>query len=1817
MKIVPTSNSQVDPKGRDLFRKLCPLAFFLSACLGMWAVEPATAAVVSIWPNTAVPATISFADPDAVEVGVKFKSDVAGTINGIRFYKAVDNTNTHIGSLWTIDGTSLANVTFINETESGWQEALFATPVAIDSNTVYVASYHSNNGHYSADANYFSGKGMDSPPLHALADGVSGGNGVFAYGLSSIFPNGSYGSANYWVDVVFQPGSGPVPLVIVVTPANTNISIGGSQQFTATGTYSDGSTRDLTSQVTWISSNTLVATITAGGLATGVSTGSTRITAILNGVVNGYTMLTVQPTTTLISIAVTPANTNISIGGSRQFTATGTYSDGSTRDLTSQVTWISSNTLVATISVGGLATGVSAGSTPIVAILSGVSGYTMLTVQPTTTLISIAVTPANTNISIGGSRQFTATGTYSDGSTRDLTSQVTWISSNTLVATISAGGLATGVSAGSTPIVAILSGVSGYTMLTVQPTTTLISIAVTPANTNISIGGSRQFTATGTYSDGSTRDLTSQVTWISSNTLVATISAGGLATGVSAGSTPIVAILSGVSGYTMLTVQPTTTLISIAVTPANTNISIGGSRQFTATGTYSDGSTRDLTSQVTWISSNTLVATISAGGLATGVSAGSTPIVAILSGVSGYTMLTVQPTTTLISIAVTPANTNISIGGSRQFTATGTYSDGSTRDLTSQVTWISSNTLVATISAGGLATGVSAGSTPIVAILTGVTGYTMLTVQVAPLTITTTSLPAGTVSLAYTTTLTAEGGILPYTWSLAGGSLPPGLTFASTGVISVISGTPTATGTFNFTVQVRDASSPQQTATKTLSITITSVSTVASIWPNTATPGVVDGGPDGAGELGVKFRSDVRGTVTGIRFYKAGANTGVHIGNLWTSNGTRLATVIFSNETASGWQQALFATPVTIASNTVYVASYHANNGHYSEDLNYFSGKGVDNPPLHALANGVSGGNGVYRYSTNSLFPNRNWNAANYWVDVVFQGGPAPILTSIAVTPANTNISIGGSRQFTATGTYSDGSTQDLTSQVTWISSNTLVATISAGGLARGISAGSTPIVAILTGVTGYTMLTVQVAPLVITTTSLPAGTVNIAYATTLTAGGGILPYAWSIASGSLPPGLTLASTGVISVISGTPTAVGTFSFTVQVRDAGSPPQTATKTLSITITSMSTAVTIWPSTAVPERVDEGPDSAVELGVKFKSDVAGTITGIRFYKADANIGVHVGNLWTSDGVLLATVNFINETVSGWQQALFATPVTIASNTVYVASYHASSGHYSVDELYFLGKGMDNPPLHALADGVSGGNGVYAYGMSSAFPDQTWNTANYWVDVVFQAGPVPILTSIAVTPANTNISIGGSRQFTATGTYSDGSTRDLTSQVTWISSNTLVATISAGGLATGRSAGSTPIVAILTGVTGYTMLTVQVAPLTITTTSLPAGTVSLAYTTTLTAEGGILPYIWSITGGSLPPGLTFASTGVISVISGTPTATGTFSFVVQVRDAGSQTTNKSLSITITSMSTAVTIWPSTAVPGVVDDGPDNPVELGVMFKSDVAGIITGIRFYKSEANIGIHDGNLWTSDGTRLATVRFNETASGWQQALFAAPVAIASNTVYVASYHANNGHYSEDENYFDGKGMDNPPLHALANGVSGGNGVYAYGTSSAFPNQTYNAANYWVDVVFQRGSPPPPPLPSLTRTTADASTSEAGGNVEQGPSIWTSGDFSGEFGAANLIDGNTNTMWIGNVGGDPWRIILDLGAVTDVTGVRVMFQDTLWMNMGILGSRDNKVWFDYLAETNEWLPLRYLCVNFWTDEQSAQPPAVREIIWRNR
>jgi trimeric autotransporter adhesin len=538
---------------------------------------------------------------------------------------------------------------------------------------------------------------------------------------------------------------------IDVTPASPSIANGLTDALLATGVYTDHSTHDLTSSVTWSSSAVGVASISnvsgSNGLATTMSPGSTAITAALGGV-SGSTSLTVTAAS-LVSLAVTPVNPSIAKGLKSQFTAIGTYTDNSTQVLTAQVMWSSSDPTVTTVSNAsgyeGLGTALIPGSVTISATLSGATGSTVLTVTPAT-LVSIGVTPANPSIANGLTSQFIATGLYTDNSTQNLTASVAWTCSDPAVASISnaaaSHGLATSVSPGSVTITAASGNVSGSTGLTVTPAS-LVSIALIPADPSIANGTKQQFAATGTYTDSSTHDVTATVTWSSSDATVATISnasgSNGLAGSTGQGTATITAVLGAISGSTGLTVTPAA-LVSIAVMPANSSIANGTSQQFAASGTYTDNSTQPLTTAVTWSSSATTVAAISnapgSNGLATSVSQGPTTITATLGAVSGSTDLTVTAAT-LVSIAITPSTPSIADRTTQQFTATGTYTDSSTQNLTASVTWASSDATIASISnaAGstGLATAAGIGATSISAALGAVTApAATLTATAAP-----------------------------------------------------------------------------------------------------------------------------------------------------------------------------------------------------------------------------------------------------------------------------------------------------------------------------------------------------------------------------------------------------------------------------------------------------------------------------------------------------------------------------------------------------------------------------------------------------------------------------------------------------------------------------------------------------------------------------------------------------------------------------------------------------------------------------------------------------------------------------------------------------------------------------------------------------------------------------------------------------------------------------------------------------------------------------------------------------------------------------
>jgi hypothetical protein len=350
------------------------------------------------------------------------------------------------------------------------------------------------------------------------------------------------------------------------------------------------------------------------------------------------------------------------------------------------------------------------------------------------------------------------------------------------------------------------------------------------------------------------------------------------------------------------------------------------------------------------------------------------------------------------------------------------------------------------------------------------------------------------------------------------------------------------------------------------------------------------------------------------------------------------------------------------------VVSYHTNVGRYSYNAGYFASSGFDNPPLRALSNSESGGNGVYRYGSSSAFPNQTWNSTNYWVDVIFQESlgsdtTPPTVASVIPSPGVGNVSTDS----TVSATFSEAVDAATigTSTFTLVDLSNLTVLIPAA-----VSYNSATKTAILDP----------------TSALIPSRT----YRATVIGG----------------------SNGV--------------------KDAAGNPLAANYVWSFTTASGGTPTyySIWDDTDVPSIAAANDSGAVELGVKFQSSAPGSITGILFYKGSGNTGTHVGNLWDSSGTRLATVTFTNETASGWQYQALATPVAITANTTYVVSYYAPVGRYSADGGYFASAGVDSPPLRVLSNTEAGGNGVYRYGSSSAFPNQTWNSTNYWVDLVFE-------------------------------------------------------------------------------------------------------------------------------------------------------------------------------------------------------------------------------------------------------------------------------------------------------------------------------------------------------------------------------------------------------------------------------------------------------------------------------------------------------
>jgi len=479
-------------------------------------------------------------------------------------------------------------------------------------------------------------------------------------------------------------------------------------------------------------------------------------------------------TATLVSIAISPQNPTIDLGNTQQFTATGTYSDGTNHDITTSVTWASSMGTVATISnapgSNGLATSVAVGSTIISATLGTISSSTTLTVGAAATLVSITVTPTIVSLDQGLTQQFTATGNYSDGTMQNITDSVTWSSSGA-AATVTSTGLATAAQLGSANVIATSGSISGSGIL--------VSI-LTGAITAFPDGTYFPPTLVGTTS---TVPQTAVVYNLgSTNSTITNIAL--------TGSTAFKLI----SGTYPITLAPNaSTTYTFSFTPTTS-----GSVSATATFSFSTTGSQTVTLNGQGVST-TAVSSLNTNSVAFGNQPlGTTsPAQTITINNTGTSAFTIESVTTTLPFLQTGYTSPVKVNGGSSFTFQVQYVPFLLGEITGTISLTYDVLPNQGISLSG----------------TG-TAATALGISTFP------TLPVATQGGAYQATLTAAGGVGQTNWTVASGSLPTGLTLSSSGLISGTVSSSVALANYSFVVQVTDSNNPPDTASLLVTMSV-------------------------------------------------------------------------------------------------------------------------------------------------------------------------------------------------------------------------------------------------------------------------------------------------------------------------------------------------------------------------------------------------------------------------------------------------------------------------------------------------------------------------------------------------------------------------------------------------------------------------------------------------------------------------------------------------------------------------------------------------------------------------------------------------------------------------------------------------------------------------------------------------------------------------------------------------------------------------------------------------------------------------------------
>ncbi len=1101
---------------------------------------------LSLFASNSTPAIKATTDSKAVELGVRFTSDVNGYIKSIRFYKGTTNVGPHRGNLWTSTGVLLGSLLFANETQQGWQQASFASPIPITANIQYIASYHTASGNYAFDRSYFN-KVLNNPPLHAPATI----NGVYVYG-SGGFPSSTYQSSNYWVDLVFENSTVPTPpdttnpTVSMTAPVNGSTVFGSAVAVSATASDNVGvmgvqfqmdganlSTEDISSPylIMWdttLASNGVHTLLAVARDAAGNRATSTPFTVTVNNIVP-------QPEGSGGVILIVTAASNPFTRYYKEILLAEGFNMYHMVDI-SNITLID----LANYDV------VILGQMPLNAVQASMftnwvnGGGNLIAMYPDSKLSGLlGITAQNTSVAekyfmvnnsiqpgqgiVGVPLQFHGTANLYNPSGAAIVATLYLNQSTSLNApavTLNAVGSLGGHAAAflfdlARSVVYTRQGNPAWAgqrrvgdTLTRTPDLFFGNALFDPQPdwvdfTNIQIpqaDESQRLLVNMIYFMMSTKKPLPHFWYLPRNGKAAIIMTGddhgnggtvgrfqqyqaASAPGCSVidwqcirstsyiyASTPIsdaqaadfVAngfeiashILTNCADWTYATLDGFYTNDLAAFSSALPSVPAPQTIR-THCGTWSD---YDSQPQVetshnirfdtnyyywpdTWVKDRPGMFTGSGFPMRFADRNGNT--------IDSYQATTQMPdesgesfplhVDTLLDNALgakgyygmftVNAHTDYNTQGSNAMIASDAvvnsavlrgvpvisakqaleWLDGKTASSFSNISWNTiSGTLTFSILQDSRARGINTliptafGNKSVTSVKRNGFDVSFKTALVKGIYYTQFYSDTGTYNVAYTTdailpsvtitfplnmanvsgiinvnaTASDNIGVVGVQFLLDGANIDQEDTTAPYGILWNTVGA--STGAHTLIAVARDAVGNKATSTP-VTVTVQSSSQTFSLFNPASNPSIPAVADPNAVELGVRFTSDFAGYINAIRFYKGSTNIGPHVGNLWTSTGALLGSVLFTNETQQGWQQASFASPIPITANTQYIASYHTASGNYAFDISYFATAGVDNIPLHAPA----GTNGVYVYGSGG-FPSSTYQSSNYWVDLVF-----------------------------------------------------------------------------------------------------------------------------------------------------------------------------------------------------------------------------------------------------------------------------------------------------------------------------------------------------------------------------------------------------------------------------------------------------------------------------------------------------------------------------------------------------------------------------------------------------------------------------------------------------------------------------------------------------------------------------------------------------------------------------------------------------------------------------------------------------------------